>query len=181
MSIDIDFVLTPSVSPNCQGFVTWKQPQQHLPEDERLRSKTLKEQSLWGGQLSERKLVLNSLSVTEKFVKWLVLTHIGKVFEGNLLWGLSVNVSAIKIHRRRSRGRRSHPKQNLGEGGRAPLVLVPKNTFTDKFDNTFDISDFRSAHFLPSDDSRTTYEAQWSRTAWTTTYWCIATNWWRTH
>ena len=31
-------------------------------------------------------------------------------------------------------------------------VLVPKNTFTDVFDNTSDIS----AYFLPSDNSRTT-------------------------
>ena len=46
-----------------------EQPQQHLTEDERLRSKTLKEQSLWGAQLSERKLVLNSVRVTEQFIK----------------------------------------------------------------------------------------------------------------
>ena len=37
----------------------------------------------------------------------------------------------------------------LGEWGRAPYLLVPKSTFTDIFDNTFDISDFRAHIFCP--------------------------------
>ena len=45
--------------------------------------------------------------------------------------------SQVSLHRRRSRG------------GTPPHVLVPKNTFTDVFDNTCDISDFR-AHIFRS-------------------------------
>ena len=42
-----------------------------------------------------------------------------------------------------------------------PHVLVSKNTFTDVIDNTCDMHQrLQSAHFLPSDDSRTTKEAQ---------------------
>ena len=69
-----------------------------------------------------------------------------------------------------SRGVRSTPKQKWG--GRAPPhVLVPKNTFMDVFDNTCDIGNFRAT---ASDNLRITYEAQRSRTAWRTAYWCIA-------
>ena len=35
------------------------------------------------------------------------------------------------------------------EGAELSHVLVPKNTFTDVFDNTCDISDFRAHNFCP--------------------------------
>ena len=40
------------------------------------------------------------------------------------------------------------PKKNLGGAG-LPHVLVPKNTFSDVFDNTCDSSDFRAHIFCP--------------------------------
>ena len=47
---------------------------------------------------------------------------------------------------------RLHWRWSRGAGGRASSPggeLVPKNTFTDVFDNTCDISDFRGQIFCP--------------------------------
>ena len=50
-----------------------------------------------------------------------------------------------------SRGVRSHPPPPPAP----PNVLMPKNSFTDVFDKTCDIGNFRArAHFLPLDDAQ---------------------------
>ena len=51
-----------------------------------------------------------------------------------------------------ARGTSPPPPQKKKKLGGRREVLVPKNTFTDVFHNTCDIS----AYFLPSDNSRTT-------------------------